>query len=355
MTEFRQLLSNDPALGLTLGGLAVGVVFGWIAARTNFCTMGAVSDWRSLGDRRRLLSWMLAVAVAMAGVSFLEVAGFLRLETSIYTQPHLNWAGSALGGTMFGIGMVYAGGCPSRALVRTGAGDLRALLVLVVVGISGYATLGGILAPLRARLEQATATQLTEPSQRLGDLLGLDTAWTGLAAALLLAIYCFSNKAFRQSPKAIAAGAGVGLCVAAGWALTGLAYDEISAKPLAVVSLTFVKPTGDTLEWLQRATALGWPGFGIASVAGTVAGSFLAHLTAGLWRVTGYRDVADQLRNLAGAGLMGVGGITGLGCSVGQGITGVSTLALGSLVAAGAIVGGAVIGLWLLERGLDAE
>jgi uncharacterized protein len=174
-----------------------------------------------------------------------------------------------------------------------------------------------------------------------------------LTAALLL--YCFIDRGFRSSWLHIASGIGVGLCIVAGWALTGLTFDELSDKPSAPVSLTFVRPTGDALEWLQRFTALGSPGFGVASVFGTIAGAFLTAKAMGRFRLATFSGTPDTLRNLGGAVLMGIGGIMALGCTIGQGITGVSTLAAGSfLTFAGLIVGG-IAGIKTLDRMLMAE
>jgi hypothetical protein len=148
----------------------------------------------------------------------------------------------------------------------------------------------------------------------------------------------------------ILSGLGGGAAVIAGWALTGLAYDEFALSPHNPVSLSFVKPTGDAMEWLERSTALGAPGFGAAAVLGTLLGTFSAAALTGRLALATFKDPGDTLRNLAGAALMGVGGVMALGCTIGQGVTGLSTLAPGSLIAVAAIVGGAVLGLKALER-----
>jgi uncharacterized membrane protein YedE/YeeE len=260
--------------------------------------------------------------------------------------------------------MVFAGGCPSRNLARAGGGDLRAVLTLMVLGLAAFMTIAGVLAPARAALEGATAVRLGQvPSQSLGDILtayaGLAPVWAKATAAAGLAIvalaYCLADRKFRRSPIHIVSGLAVGLLVVAGWALTGLAYDEMAARPTAPISLTYIRPVGDTLQWLSLYTATPMPGFGVASVFGALLGAFAAAVAMGRFRLTTFADAGDTVRNLLGAALMGVGGVMALGCTVGQSVTGVSTLALGSLLTFAAIVAGGFAGLRLLERWIGTD
>ncbi len=366
MTALREVLADNGPMALTLGGLLIGFVFGVIVYRTNFCTMGAISDIVSFGDARRFRAWMLAAVTAILGTQLLDYAGVVELSRSMYLGASVNWAGSLLGGLMFGYGMVFAGGCASRNLVRVGGGDLRSLLALVVLGVFAYMTMGGIFGPARVWLEQSTALDLTDfqaASQGVDEVVrahfNIDrnvAVLAALAAIVLPALlYCFSSSAFRASRVHTLSGIGVGLCVVAGWALTGLTFDEMSDRPVAPISLTYVRPTGDSLEWLQRYTALGWPGFGVATVFGAVIGAFVTALRMGRFKVTSFSDKKDTVRVLGGAALMGIGGVLGLGCTIGQGVTGLSTLAIGSFLTFSAIVVGGVIGIKVFERILMAE
>jgi uncharacterized membrane protein YedE/YeeE len=358
VSAFRDSLAQNAALALALGGLLIGFIFGWVVYRTNYCAMGSLSDIHNFGDYRRFRAWLLAAATALVGATLLEAAGVVDLARSMYLAPSFNWAGHIVGGLIFGIGMVLAGGCPSRNLARTGGGDLRALLTLVVLGLVAFMTIAGVLAPARAALEGATGIVLTAPTQGLGDLLsayvGVARGWAKLAAAAMIAAaalaYCFADAKFRRSPLHILSGIAVGLTVVAGWALTGLAYDDMVARPTPPVSLTYIRPVGDTLQWLALYTATPMPGFGVASVFGALLGAFAAALAMGRFRLATFAGTGDTLRNLLGAALMGVGGVMALGCTVGQSVTGVSTLALGSFVTFAAIVAGGFIGLRLLER-----
>jgi hypothetical protein len=292
------------------------------------------------------------------------MAGVVELDRSMYLAPTLNWVGYIGGGWLFGIGMVLAGGCPSRNLARAGGGDLRALLTLMVLGLVAYMTMAGLLAPVRAGIERVTSFRAgSVPTQGLGDMFSALTgsargaaslAATALVGGAALA-YCFRDEKFRRSRLHIASGVGVGLTVVAGWAITGFAYDEMASRPVPPISLTYVRPTGDTLQWMALYTATPVPGFGVASVLGALLGAFAAAMSVGRFALVTFSDTNDTLRNLLGASLMGMGGIAALGCTVGQAVTGVSTLAVGSFLTFGAIIAGGFYGLKLLERWIAAE
>ncbi len=363
MGSLREAMIENAPQWLAIGGLVIGFLFGAVVYRTNFCTMGSVSDIVNLGDWRRFRAWVLAAVTALAGAQILHWLGAVDLTKSMYLSATFNWVGHIAGGLIFGFGMVFAGGCPSRNLARAGGGDLRALLTLVVVGLFAYMAIGGILGPARAAIEQATNIALPTATQGLGDLvdrgLALSAGFGRIFASWVIVLvglaYCFKDAEFRSSPVHVWSGIGVGLCIVAGWALTGLAYDELAERPTTPISLTYVRPSGDALEWLQRYTATPIPGFGVATVFGALLGAFVAAKAMGRFRVLTFSDVGDTSRVLLGAMLMGVGGVMALGCTIGQGITGVSTLAIGSFITFAAIVAGAVVGLKALERWLMAE
>lgn len=359
----RETIANNASLVLALGGLLIGFAFGAVVYRTNYCAMGSLSDIHNFNDYRRFRAWILAAATALLGTQLLQSAGVVALERSMYLASSFNWFGHIAGGFIFGIGMVFAGGCPSRNLARAGGGDLRSLLTLIVLGVVAYATIAGLIAPVRAAIEGATAFGVGASGQGVGDLLSALTGvsrgtvrWviTVLIAGPALA-FCFLDPRFRDLPIHVVSGIAVGLTVVAGWAVTGLAYDDMATRPVAPISLTYIRPMGDTLQWLALFTASPAPGFGVASVFGALLGAFAAAMSMGRFRLSTFSDADDTVRNLMGAAMMGVGGVMALGCTVGQSITGVSTLALGSFVTFGAIVAGGFFGLKLLERWVMAE
>lgn len=349
-------LSISTLMGI--GGFAVGLLFGALTYRTNFCTMGSISDAVSFGDFRRARSWMLAIAVAILGAQTLNGLEAVDLTQSIYLGPSLRWFSNILGGLVFGFGMVLASGCPARNLARVGGGDLKALVVLMFIGLFGYMTMRGLIAPGRLFIENSTTLDLSLhgiPDQQIGSMIAqvlpvsAGQAQVALAAIFAAAIlgFCFSNAEFRQSTGLITVGVGAGLLVTAGWWITGvIGADDF--EPAQLASLTFIAPTGDALQYLMTYTGAAI-NFGIASVAGAILGAALAALQGRTFQLTSFYDKSDTLRHMAGGAMMGVGGVLALGCTIGQGITGISTLGLGSAIALASIVSGGYMGLKYME------
>ncbi|MGI9405036.1 MAG: YeeE/YedE family protein [Hyphomicrobiaceae bacterium] len=344
-----------------LAGLIIGFGFGALTQTTNFCTMGAVADAVSFGDFKRARAWLLAVAVAIIGAQALQASGVIDLGQSIYLSSTFNWFGSIIGGLIFGFGMVLASGCPGRNLARVGGGDLKALVVLILIGFFGYATLRGITGLIRVQMETLTAVNTQSvglADHGLGTIvsgitgMGVSTATLVMAAIVVLGLlwFCFRDAGFRASQKDIIAGLGLGALITAGWWVTGVMLaDEFDPQPLA--SLTFVAPAGNTLQYLMTFTGSSI-NFGIATVFGAILGAFVAALVRGRFAISGFSDKSDTLRHFAGATMMGFGGVVALGCTIGQCISGMSTLALGSVLAFAAIVVGGVFGMKYLERAL---
>jgi len=354
-------MSDIPVTTLVAAlGFLAGAVFGAISQRTNFCTMGAVSDMVNLQDYRRFRAWLLAIAVAMAGSEALHLAGVIDLGKSIYLTPNLGWLGAVIGGLLFGFGMTLGGGCGVRTLVRLGAGNLKSAVVALILGVFAYMTVRGLIAAARYRLIEPANLDLTRSglhTQGVPEMLALVTGVAGpgvraaltALAVLALLLYCFKDAAFRRSPADIAAGLVIGLLIPAGWIITGLAGND-PFEPAPLASFSFVAPIGDSLMYLMAFTGASL-NFGIASVGGVIAGAFVMALATNSFRVEAFTGAGDMLRHFGGAALMGVGGVLALGCTIGQGITGLSTLAAGSLLAFLSILAGAFTGLKYLEEG----
>jgi len=348
----------EAPLVLSLGGLFIGMAFGAILMRTDYCTMGALADAHYFDDYRRLRACVLAAATAMLGAQLLQQTGIVELEKSMYLTPRIPWFGAIAGGVVFGVGMVFAGGCPARNLSRAGSGDLRALFVVAAVGLFAHMTISGVLSPLRLALAGAASLPVHTATQGVGDIVSALAGLPRPAAERVLALllgglalaYCFGDARFRRSRAHIASGLGVGLTVVAGWALTGLAYDEMAVDPAPPTSLSYVRPAGDALQWLMLASAAPRPGFAVARVVGALVGALAVAVVTRRFRLATFADAADTARCLLGACLMGIGGVLALGCTIGQAVTGVSTLAVGSLLAAASILLGGRLGLALLER-----
>jgi uncharacterized protein len=349
----------EPAQLAVLGGLTIGLLFGGVAQATAFCSSGAILDVIRSGDGNRLRAWLLAMAVALLSTQLLLGFEVVDVRKAVYLTTPLNLAGPLLGGLMFGIGMMLAQGCAARNLVRLGGGNLRALVVVLVFSVAAYATMRGILGPGRLALEHLTRVDFGFAGipEIVAGSLGMDaerTRWiTALGAAGGLAALCLASAAFRSSARNIVAGSVIGLLVTAGWYLTGaFARDEFNPTPPA--SLTFVAPLGDSLQYVMIFTGVS-VNFGIAVVGGVVIGAFAVALTRGRFHIEGFADQRDFFRQLIGATLMGMGGVLAMGCTVGQGLTGLSTLSLGSVLATLAIGAGGFIGALLVEIPVDAH
>lgn len=352
----------------------LSVVFGAIAQRTHFCTMGAVSDVVNMGDWTRMRQWGMAIGVAMIGFYTLSVAGLIDPAKTLYASNRFTWLSALVGGTMFGFGMVLASGCGSKTLVRIGGGNLKSFIVFVVMGVSGFATLKGVTAVLRVatvdRVAIDFASNAALPSW-VGQATGLSPAGAGLVVALVLGlgliVWALVGRDFVRFDNLLG-GFGIGAVIVAMWWVSGhLGYvaenpDTLQEAFLATNSgrmeaLSFVSPVAYTIDWVMffsdKAKVLT---IGIVSVVGVVVGSAVYALATRSFRWEGFRDVEDTANHLAGATLMGVGGVAAMGCTVGQGLSGLSTLSATSIVAVAAIIAGAIAALkyqlWRLEQSL---
>lgn len=331
-----------------LAGLVIGLVYGVVGLLSGFCLMSSMRGFLAEGDGRLVRTYALAIAVAIAASQFLAGSGMVDLGKSIYLQPSFSPAVLFLGGLLFGYGMVLSNGCGSRALVLLGRGNLRSFVVVIVLAIAAQMTLKGLIAPARIALVQASQTTVSANSlpsllAALGSTQALSRALAAAVIIIALVLFAFAHPAFRRSPGQIIAGIIVGLLVAGGWLVTGyLGADDFN--PVPVTSLTFVAPIADALQYAMLSTGL-TPNFGIATVAGVFAGSLVTALATGRFKLEGYSSPRHMLRSGAGAALMGIGGVMAFGCSIGQGLTGVSTLALGSLIAVAGILLGTAAGL----------
>lgn len=331
-----------------LSGFAIGLAFGVVGLLSGFCLLSSLRDWWTKDDSRKIRSYAVAVAVAIFGAQFLGGAGIVDIGKSLYLQPSFSAPLIFIGGLLFGLGMVLSNGCASRALVLLGKGNVRSLVVLVIIAVTAQMTLKGLLAP--ARLAVLQWTQVAPGAVSIPAFLST-LGFTGTAARIAatlvasgaLFVFAFSNQQFRKSYGQIAAGFAVGLLVTAGWLATGwLGVDEFN--PIPVTSLTFVSPVADSLQYVMLSTGLSL-NFGIAVVSGVIVGSLLTSVLTGRFELEGYTSASHTARSVGGAALMGAGGAMAYGCTVGQGLTGVSTLAFPSLIAATGIITGAAFGL----------
>jgi uncharacterized protein len=319
-------------------GLVIGLIFGATGQFSGFCLNRALKEYWQSGALHKAQSFVLALCVAVIGTQSLAQFELIDLSKSIYRGPTFSWLLVPLGGVLFGYGMMLANGCGARTLVLCAQGNLRSLVVLLCLGISAYATLSGVLGPMRQSLSQMTMIG----SGSIANLPLQAQAWLISAVLLCLVVFSFWKLNLLRHKKDLFAGFVVGLLIVAGWFSTGwLAFDEF--EPVNLVSLTFVAPVGETIQYAMIATGMKLS-FGVSTVLGVLTGSFLVALLNKSLHLQGFSSAREMLRYIAGGVAMGVGGALALGCSIGQGLTGLSTLALSSVIAMAGILVGARLG-----------
>ena len=362
------------AAEVALAAFALAALFGAVAQRVSFCTMGAVVDIANFGDWRRMRMWLLAIAVAIAGATALQLAGLVDLSKSIYMGERVPWMSHLVGGLLFGFGMTLGSGCGSKTLIRAGAGNLKSLVVLVFLAIAAYMTLKGAFAPLRANVLDPIRFDVGVIGARTSDLpsiaaaLGIPAArlWLPFVIAAGVALFALGNREFRTTREFVVGGLIIGAVIVGGWYISAhlgyVAEDPSTLEEKFVAtntgraeSYSFVAPVAYLLEllmlWTDQSRIVT---FGIAGVLGMLVGSAAMAIAQRTFRWEGFGSVEDVANHVAGAVLMGFGGVTALGCTIGQGLTGMSTLAIGSALTLASIIAGCVIAVryqtWRLER-----
>jgi uncharacterized membrane protein YedE/YeeE len=348
----------------------LGFVLGFVVNKTNFCTMGAVSDWVNIGDLSRLKAWMLAAAVAILGVTIFEYIGMFDTNASRipYKNSVLLWPRYVIGGLMFGVGMTYASGCGNKILIRVGGGNIKSLFVLIVAGFMAYlmtrTDFYGIIfhswmnpiSPDLAKIgifDQSLSTILSS-------LVVIDNSASfkliiGLLVTALMFSWIFRSGTFQKNIDNIISGFTVGGIVVLAWFITGgdlgqewIETNDFMDVPLpgvGVQSFTFINPMAETMIFFGNKANIYYLTFGVTALLSVITGSFVYSLMTKSFRIEWFASKEDFTRHMIGAVLIGIGGVLSLGCTIGQGVTGVSTLAIGSFITLISIILGAAIAM----------
>ena len=346
-------------------GFILAAIFGFVANKTNFCTMGAISDVLHMGSWGRLGAWIFAMGLAILGTQALHASGLVDLAGAMYLTPNFGWFSYLIGGITFGVGMTLAAGCGQRNLVRFGGGNLKALVVLIVLGITAYTTVRGLLGLARVSVFEAPNIELDLHglddqgiATMLAAVLGLeDTGTVRIALAVLLGsgliVFALAQSNFRRSFDNLLVGIVIGAVITGGWFVTGYIGND-DFEPVPLESLTLIAPTGNTIHYVMSFSG-STINFGIAVVIGVVVGSFIYAVTSGSFRIETFSKRSEMVSHLAGALLMGFGGVLARGCTIGQGVGGMSTLAVGSLIAVAGIVFGSALTMRVEYHMLDEK
>ncbi len=338
MTETFSALMSDPRLAVAMSAALIGVAFGILSETSQLCLFGGLREARE-NKPSRLAAYAMTVLAALAATQLLISLADVDLKASVYLSAATGLPGIVLGGLIFGFGASLTRGCAGRLTILAASGNLRSLTVIIVLGLSAYATMRGIFAPLRLPLEAIARPAAAAPDLITAAGMG-NAARVGVAiAALALAFTLFRMAGVYRALAALA----VGGLVAAGWAASAILGDDGFEK-LQPWSATFVAPLANGLQYLMTFTGAKID-FGVAFAAGVIAGAFASSLAGGRFRLHSFESPRQTLRYLLGAVLMGFGGVLALGCTTGQGFSGVSVLAPASFVAIAAISAGMWLGL----------
>ena len=358
---------------ILLYGFILAVIMGALVNKTNFCTMGAVSDWVNMGDTGRLRSWLFAIAIAMGGLIILESLAMVDLDSyelkdlrPPYRMANFEWLRYILGGVMFGIGMTLASGCANKTLVRVGGGNLKSVVVLVIASFFAYLMAHtdfygdyfyGWMNPLAIDLAKSDIAG-QDVGRLVAGMTGAEDAINIRAIAggilvLLLMIFIWKSADFRKNLDNILGGLTVGLAIVAAWYLTAgengqtwleeMSFMEVPPRGVGAQSFTFTSPMADTFYYALNITDTNFVTFGVIALAGVIVGSFLYAIIFRKFRIEWFQSGKDFFAHAIGAVLMGIGGVLGLGCTIGQGVTGFSTMAIGSMMTFAAIVFGSAL------------
>ncbi len=358
---------------ILLYGFILAVVMGAMVNKTNFCTMGAVSDWVNMGDTGRLRAWLFAIAIAMGGLIILEWASLVDLDSyelkdlrPPYRMANFEWLRYILGGVLFGIGMTLASGCANKTLVRVGGGNLKSVVVLVIASFFAYLMAktnfyGEVfyswMNPMAVDLAKHGINgqdigRLIVGTSGAEDAIQMRAIFGGIIVVGLL-VFVFKSADFRKNFDNILGGAVVGLCVVAAWYLTAGAkgqewlentsFMDVPPRGVGAQSFTFTSPMADTFDYALNITNPNFITFGVMALAGVIVGSFLYAVIFRKFRIEWFQSGKDFLAHAIGGVLMGIGGVLALGCTIGQGVTGFSTVAIGSMMAFASIVFGSAL------------
>ncbi len=340
---------------LPIAGFAVGILLGAAARWSDFCTLTALERYWYANDATGVRTWVLAAAVALASTQLLIILQLMDITESFYLNPRLSLLGGIIGGVLFGVGMALVGTCSFGALVRLGSGSLRSLIIVIIVGLSALFTQRGWLSQWRTSIIEPQAFELNAISQSLPSLL---QSAAGFDSRVLLTIlisgalfsWIFSSADYRGKLPHILTGVVVGLCITSGWVITSK-LSEVMYRQVQIESASFVLPPGELINNLTSATASA-ADYGIGLLLGVVFGAFFIAALKRQIHWEACDDARELGRHLVGSTLMGIGGVLAAGCTIGQGVSAFSTMAISAPIVVLSICIGARMGLRMLFEGL---
>jgi uncharacterized membrane protein YedE/YeeE len=326
-------------------GFVLGLMFGAVAQKCQFCFSGSIKDFMLTNSTKRGASVVVAMIVVIVATTFIAYINEIDLTATNFYKDNVNYFTIVLGGAIFGAGMIIADGCSSRHLIKFAQGDNHSLVTLIFIGIFAYVTTKGILyAPLQLVTQNETLLDL---SSSIGNFtLSL---WFILPLLLIILWFLIGKKLSRV--LSLSDGLFVGLFISIGWYITGVIGADAMERSISLTSMTFVYPTAQTLELFTQYELYNLT-FGISIILGILVGAFAM---SRFNRRYSFGCTSNIKRNklgynMVGGAMMGVGGVLAIGCTVGQGLTGLSTLAFASFVAISSIMISGFITAIFLKR-----
>ena len=337
----------DPGVWLATGSVAIGLAFGITAQRSRFCTVAALGNWTLMRDYRQVHAYLAALGIVLIGTALLEWGGWVAVGNSSYRSTTLDWVGLSIGGLVFGAGAMLAGGCITRTLIRSVEGNLGSIVALFALILAAMATLFGVIEPLRGYLRSATAVTLPDGGGAVAQWLGLPNMLFAATIGLICILLILRTGDWRQGKVLILSGILIGMGIVAAWWLTGYAAQD-EFEPTRPLSVSVVGPLTRAALYITLGRISGSL-FGFFLISGILAGALLSALACGDFRWT-TPDGTRIGHYIVGGAMMGMGAIMAGGCNIGQGLTGLGTLSLQSILAVSAMIAGMRLGLWWLAR-----
>ena len=325
-------------------GFILGTLFGIIAQKNQFCFSGSIKDYILTKSTKRGASVVMAMIIAVIATYFMASFYELDLTETNYHKDNINYFTLILGGAMFGTGMMLADGCSNRSLVKFGQGDSRSLVTLIFIAIFAYATTKGLLYGYLAPIIN------NETLIKISSYIGNPQMNIFVVVGILLLILFTLTRSIKRVFE-LKDGVLVGLLVAVAWYISGVIGSDSMERLINLTGITFVYPTAKSLEMFMF-YEVNELTFAISLVCGVIFGTFVMSKINRRYSFgcTSNNQVSRIKYNMIGGALMGTGGILSIGCTVGQGLTGLSTLALASAFAIISIFVSALITAKILHK-----
>ena len=351
-------------LTILLCGFLLGIVFGFACQRSRFCFLGIISDAYIYRNLNRLSLYLFSLITAVIGIQLLAGPGFINPADSVYMNISDKTISSVFGGLLFGIGMTFCSGCTTSTLIKFGEGNIKSLIILTLSGIAAISTMRGSLSSIRVYLfEDNFLARKINNFFEYRVSFGIDMEWLWPISLLTcLAFLLFKQVKKLEIRKNAIWGIIIGVCIVGAWFVSGnigfLAEhpDTLESKYILTnsgkpESFSFIGPLTYSLEFfLYQSDSSKFISFGIIVLFGLLLGSYLSARLQKRFKIEFFTTKNDIVYCIFGSTLMGFGGVTASGCTLGHGLSGLSLGSLDSIIVVSSIAIGAILGIRHMEN-----